>query len=185
MHDQIPATPTVGPSVPWVRGDNQATRVRWRRLNRVLAGIIDLLSNNSDSVFTPEALRKLAKLQGPREAISEPTEFQVHRLSARLSPETIDNIVRRYEAGNSARSLAAEFEIAPSALLRLLRERNVVVRQQVVTHELEAAMARGYEAGITTAELEEKYGLSHGAVLRALHRSGVEMRAKAPRRKSR
>jgi hypothetical protein len=45
-------------------------------------------------------------------------------------------------------------------------------------------MAREYEDGMKTAELEAKHGLSHGAVLRALHRSGVEMRAKAPRRKS-
>jgi transcriptional regulator with XRE-family HTH domain len=111
-------------------------------------------------------------------------EFQIHRLSARLSPETIDDIVRRYAAGESARSLAQQIGIAPSALLRLLRERNVVVRQQVVTPELEQAMATGYKAGMTVAELKEKHGLSHGAVLRTLHRMGVEMRAKAPRRKS-
>jgi len=148
-----------------------------------LAGIIDLLSNNSDLALTPDELRKLAIHQGTREAPSEPAEFQIHRLSSRLSTEQIDDVVQRYEAGESARMLATESGVAPSALLRLLREKNVVVRQQIVTPDQEVAMTQDYEAGMTIAELKEKHGLSHGAVLRALHRVGVEMRAKAPRRK--
>lgn len=108
----------------------------------------------------------------------------MHRLSARLSTEQIEDIVRRYEAGESARTLAADSGVAPSALLRLLRERNVVVRRQVVTPDQEQTMAQDYAAGMTMAEIEEERGLSHGAVLRALHRTGAEMRAKAPRRKS-
>jgi hypothetical protein len=110
-------------------------------------------------------------------------EFRIYRLSARLSAGQIEGIVQRYEAGESARTLAAESGVAPSALIRLLRERNVVVRMQVVTPDQEVAMAQEYEGGMTVAELREKHRLSHGAVLRSLHRSGVEMRAKAPRRK--
>ncbi len=129
-------------------------------------------------------LRTLAATVGVRAADPEPSAFQIHQLSARLETEQIEAIVRRYEAGESARALAIECEIAPSALLRLLRERKVVVRRQLVTAELEVDMAQAYEAGMTMAELETKHGLSHGAVLRALHRSDVEIRAKAPRRKS-
>jgi hypothetical protein len=141
------------------------------------------LSNNSDVTLTHDGLRKLAIPQGSREALSEPPEFQIHRLSSRLSTEQIEDVVRRYEAGESARTLASEFGVAPSALLRLLRERNVVVRRQVITPDQEQLMARDYESGMTMAELEMKHGLSHGAVLRALHRVGVEMRPKAPRKK--
>lgn len=111
-------------------------------------------------------------------------EFQIHRLSARLSAPQIEEVVRRYEAGESARALASESGVAPSALIRLLRERNVVVRMQVVTPDQEVAMAQEYEGGMTVAELETKHRLSHGAVLRVLHRMDVEMRAKAPRRNS-
>jgi hypothetical protein len=145
--------------------------------------MIYLLSNNSDLTFTPDVLRKLAVPLGVREAPSAPMDFHIHRLSARLEPEQIEDVVRRYEAGQSARTLAAESGVAPSALLRLLRERNVIVRRQVVTPEQDQTMAREYEDGMTMADLETKHGLSHGAVLRALHRSGVEMRAKAPQRK--
>lgn len=149
----------------------------------VAAGIITLLSNNSDAALTPDALRKLAVPGEPREAAPELTAYQVHRLSARLGPEQVDEIVRRYEVGESARSLASEHGVAPSALGRLLRERNVIVRKFVVTPETAAAMAQGYDTGMTMVELEKKYELSHGAVMRSLHRSGVQMRAKAPQRK--
>ena len=156
----------------------------WCLKNQNLAGIIDLLSNNSDLALTPDGLRSLAIPQGVREATSEPIEFQTHRLSARLGGEQVGEIIRRYESGESARSLASEFDVAPSALIRLLRERNVVVRRQVVTEEIKQAMAQGYESGMTMVELEAKFEFSHGAVLRALHHAGVEMRAKAPRKKT-
>ena len=146
--------------------------------------MIDLLSNNSDLTLTPDGLRELAIPQGTRSDPSEPGDFQIHRLSARFSAEQMEDVVQRYEAGESARALATEFGVAPSALIRLLRERNVVVRRQTITPDQEETMARDYEFGMTVAELKEKHGISHGAVLRALHRLGVEMRAKAPKRKS-
>ncbi|MET4781603.1 hypothetical protein [Glaciihabitans sp. UYNi722] len=146
--------------------------------------MIYLLSNNTEVGLTPEALRKLAQEREPQIVEKELPAYQIHRLERRLSAEQVEEIVLRYSARESTRSLAKEFNVAPSALIRLLRERNVVVRQQVVTAEQETTMAREYEAGATMAELEQEHELSHGAVLRALHRSGVEMRAKAPRRKS-
>lgn len=142
------------------------------------------MSNNSDVTFTPVELRKLAESSATREVDRAPIEYRAHQLSNRLSAEQVDEIIQRYSSGESARSLANKLDVAPSALIRLLRERNIVVRRQVVTEEIEQAMVQGYEVGTTMVELEAKYGFSHGAVLRALHRAGVEMRARAPRRKS-
>lgn len=90
--------------------------------------------------------------------------------------------MRRYEAGESARSIAEKYGVAASALIRLLRENNVVVRRRRITDNEARAMARDYEAGTTMADLEDKYRLSHGTVYRALHRVGVETRASAPRK---
>ena len=89
--------------------------------------MIYLLSNNSALTLSPDGLPKLAEPQGPREAPSELTESQIHRLSARLRAYQIEDVVHRYKAGESARTLATESGVAPSALLRLLRERNIVV----------------------------------------------------------
>jgi len=65
----------------------------------------------------------------------------------------------------------------------MLREEGVVIQRRTVSAEDEQALARAYDAGNTIAELEKQFKLSHGAVIRALHRAGVEMRAKAPRKK--
>lgn len=92
-------------------------------------------------------------------------------------------MVRRANSGESARSLALELGVANSALTRMLREEGVKIQRRKVSAEDEQALARAYEAGSTIAELEKRHKLSHGAVLRALHRAGVEMRAKAPRKR--
>jgi hypothetical protein len=145
--------------------------------------MIYLLSDNSDSIFTAVKLRELAE-PGELKGNSAPlSTYDVHNLSARLGTGQIDEIVRRYGTGESARLLATESGVAPSAPLRLLRERNVLVCRQLVTPELQSLVAQGYETGMTVAELRGKHVVSHGAVLRALHRTGVTMRAKAPRRR--
>lgn len=95
----------------------------------------------------------------------------------------MDEVVRRAAAGESARSLAEELGVAASALVRMLREQGVPIQRRKVSEEEERALAQAYEAGNTIAELEKQFRLSHGAVLRALHRTGVEMRAKAPRKR--
>lgn len=91
--------------------------------------------------------------------------------------------MRRAETGESVRSLARELDVANSALTRMLRAQGVTIQKRKVSIEDEQALARAYEAGHTIAELEKQFKLSHGAVIRALHRAGVEMRAKAPRKK--
>ncbi|WP_108250007.1 hypothetical protein [Planctomonas deserti] len=65
----------------------------------------------------------------------------------------------------------------------MLREQGVEISKRKVSDEEAAAMAAEYAAGATMAELEQSHNMSHGAVLRSLHRSGVAMRASAPRRK--
>ncbi|MCH1882456.1 helix-turn-helix domain-containing protein [Agrococcus sp. ARC_14] len=104
-------------------------------------------------------------------------------MTKRFAQATLAEIVRRAKAGESARSLAKAFEVAPSALTKLLRDHDVTPTKRIVTDHETAALTQAYEAGATMRQLEAKHGLSHGAVFRALHRSGVEMRAKAPQRK--
>ena len=128
-------------------------------------------------------LRSLA-VPGDRQDGSNPApKYRAQGLPKRLGAKKVEEIVRRYEAGESARSLAAEYGVAASALIRLLRENNVVVRRRKVTDKEARAMARDYTAGATMVDLEDKYRLSHGAVYRALYRVGVETRASAPRKR--
>lgn len=149
-----------------------------------MAGVLDVCSNHCIANFNPGQLKKLAVPGDRAKGSSKTASYRAQSLSKRLTPETIADIVRRSRAGGSARSLAKEYEVAPSALVRLLREHGAVVAKRKVSADEEQTMAREYEAGATMRELEKRFRLSHGTVLRALHRSGVEMRAKAPRRKN-
>ncbi|KQZ84137.1 hypothetical protein ASD56_08980 [Microbacterium sp. Root166] len=94
------------------------------------------------------------------------------------------DIIHRYEAGESARSLSEQYGVSTSAVVNLLRDNAVVVKKRRVTNAEAKAMAEEYEAGATVAVIENKHKVSHGAVLRSLHRSGVAMRAKGPRKLS-
>lgn len=110
--------------------------------------------------------------------------YRAHGLSQRLGKRKVADIIRRYEAGDSARALAEKHGISASAVVNLLRDNSVVVKNRRVTDAEARKMAKAYEAGATMRELQTKYNLSYGAVSRALHRIGVTMRPSAPRRKS-
>ncbi len=154
----------------------------------VTAGIIDLLSNQDEDDVTVDRLRKIGHFTR-----GDATEGDVRPklptrppqcLSKRLSADQIDDAVRRYREGESARSIAMDIGVAPSALVRLLREKGVTVQKTRVTAEQARQMAKEYEAGSTMREIEARYGLSHGAVYRALHQVGFEPRSQAPRPQS-
>lgn len=102
----------------------------------------------------------------------------VHAIAKRLGPEKVAEICRRYAAGEIARQLAAEFGVAQTPLIGLLRANHVMVRQQSPTQEQKVAIVRGYQSGKTIAQLEQEMGISHGSIWRALRAAGVEMRPK-------
>lgn len=147
-----------------------------------LADAIELLSNNLDDGLATDRMYQLATAHDSSApdldgACAPDSKITPHRLSARLSDKQIATAVSRYESGDSATIIARALDVAPSALLRLLREKGVTVRKDGVTTESARQMAQEYEAGATMAEIEKKYGLSHSTVYRALHRSGVSVRS--------
>lgn len=146
-----------------------------------MAGTLDLCSNLSQSNLTPDFLRKLAAPRRRPDGLNKPVSYQPQELSKRLGEKKVAELVLRMEAGESVRSLARELNVANSALTRMLRAQGVTIQKRKVSGEEAAVMANEYEAGATMREIEAKHGLSHGAVFRSLHKSGVEMRAKAPR----
>lgn len=97
-------------------------------------------------------------------------------LSKRLSSDQINGVVQRYGEGESARSIAIDIGVAPSALVRLLREKGVTVIKTRVTADKARQMAKDYEACSTMWEIEARYELSHGAVFRAIHRATTARR---------
>lgn len=148
-----------------------------------MADLADLYSNPLELPFTPVELRNLAVPGNRDEGLSTPNVYRRHELSKRLGAEKVDELCARARAGESVRSLAREIGVANSALTRMLREQGVEISKRQMTDDEAASLAAEYKHGATMAELEKMHSLSHGAVLRSLHRSGVEMRAKAPRKR--
>lgn len=147
------------------------------------ADFASVYSNPLELPFTPVELQKLAVPGDRSGGLSAPNVYRRHELSKRLGTARVEELVGRARAGESVRSLARELGVANSALTRMLREQGVEISKRKVSDDEAATMAHEYQGGSTMAELEKKHGLSHGAVLRSLHRSGVVMRARAPRTK--
>lgn len=138
--------------------------------------MVSVCSNLSHGGLTPEGLRRLGQTKSEKQASTQPETFRIHPLAQRLGSEMVTRVVDRYRAGESATALAKEHEVAVSALLRLLRENDVVIRERGRSVEQDALLGQDYIAGATVAELEMKHGISHASVVRALKRAGVQAR---------
>ncbi|GAB3148224.1 hypothetical protein GCM10027058_08480 [Microbacterium neimengense] len=87
-------------------------------------------------------------------------------------------MIRRYGDGETAKTLAEEFGIARNSVLNILREHNVVVRNQSPSVEQRDRLIKEYEAGASIAALVATHGHSYGAIRQALKDAGVTMRAR-------
>jgi hypothetical protein len=136
--------------------------------------LIDLCNSKSALPLTPVEMRALLDPSSATTRISNAS--QPFKLKQRLGDETCDEIVHRYESGETAQILADEFKVAKSALLVLLRSRSVIMRRRAVTEEQTAHLAEGYARGKTIAALEQETGIAHGSIQRALKAAGVQLR---------
>ena len=84
--------------------------------------------------------------------------------------------MERYEAGESANALAAEFEVDRRTLLAHLRRAGVEVRYRVIGRIDVAEAARLYVEGSSLASVAEHCGVSAGSVSKALRSAGLATR---------
>ncbi|MFJ6456586.1 hypothetical protein [Paenarthrobacter sp. NPDC091669] len=84
-----------------------------------------------------------------------------YRLVDRLGKAKLDEIVARYEAGESTTSLAAEAGIAKSSLLRLLDERGIARRKQGLTPAKERQILKLRQEGMVIRAIAKQVGVSY------------------------
>jgi DNA invertase Pin-like site-specific DNA recombinase len=114
--------------------------------------------------------------QAPNKRQQAPEAAVPHKLSQRLSQETIRQIVTRYEAGEPSTALTKEFGIGKGSVLKVLREAGVTMRNQGLSNEQIDDAQRLYESGQSLGRIGEKFGVDHTVVRRQLIRRGVWMR---------
>ncbi|XUK63971.1 Helix-turn-helix domain containing protein [Plantibacter sp. RU18] len=89
---------------------------------------------------------------------------QPTRLSRRLSPELVTEIVDNYEAGITTTALCAEYSLSKGGLLKILGERGVEMRRQSLDAEQLNEAIRLYETGLSLQAVATRLGVSYNCV---------------------
>lgn len=93
-----------------------------------------------------------------------------------MGSDLCDTICRRYEEGETAESIARDFQVSRNAVLNLVRSEAITVRLAAPSPDHIAWASSLYEAGNPIASIADELGFSYGAVRRALIKAGVQMR---------
>jgi DNA invertase Pin-like site-specific DNA recombinase len=107
----------------------------------------------------------------------------MRNLRRRLAPQTIAELVARYNGGEHTPALSRQYGISKTGLLQLLQDKGVPLRRRSVTPEDAERAVRLYERGLTIDEVVKPIGYSYSTVQRLLHQKGVVLRTGAPRRR--
>lgn len=97
-------------------------------------------------------------------------------MKRRLSTSAVDEMVRRYEAGEGSLAIAKDHNVSPSALIRVLRSRGVAIREQALSEKVVSEGAALYESGLTLRAVADRLHVSKTTLQRALATRGVSLR---------
>ncbi|HWH26276.1 MAG TPA: hypothetical protein VNT53_06490 [Pseudolysinimonas sp.] len=106
-----------------------------------------------------------------------PSRTTRHRPWTRLSDDSRAAVATRYSAGETSTALAAEFNVAKSTILSILRDNNIVVRRQPLTAKQVREAARLYKSGLSLSQVAEAVKVNQETMRAAIIASGVAMRA--------
>lgn len=100
-------------------------------------------------------------------------------LRRRFSPQEIEDLLARYNAGAAIRALSLEYSVSRSGLRHLLQGDGVTLREHGISQEEAENAVRLYESGLTIRQVVEQIDSSFGTIQRVLHEHGGAMRASA------
>ena len=132
---------------------------------------------------SPDEVMKLAQMsrRTQHEAIPKGKQAAPHRsLRRRLSPQTIEELVTRYAAGEKILALSRETGISDSGLRQLLLTEGVSLRGHAITVEDAETAVQLYERGMTVKQIMAQIGYSRGTIRTALRKHGVVTRSGGP-----
>lgn len=104
-------------------------------------------------------------------------------LRRRLSPQVIEELVARYNAGEVTPALSREYGISKTGLLQLFQSEGVLLRRQAITSGDAETAVRLYESGLTIKQVVRQVGYSFGTIRRVLHENGVSVRTSGIRKR--
>jgi hypothetical protein len=111
-------------------------------------------------------------------------EGSVRSLRRRLSPQQIEELVARYNAGEDTPALSRAYGISRGGLRKLLLARGVSFRKQSMTPVDAKRVVQVYECGLTIDQVVEQVGYSFSTVRRMLHANGDVVRERGAARRA-
>jgi hypothetical protein len=117
-------------------------------------------------------LRKRVQESPRRRASSGPSP----RSRRHLSAIDVDNIVQKYDSGDTTQQIGAHYGISKSRVATVLREQGIAIRRQGLTIEQTSEAEMLYADGRSLAWLGARYDVSHTTVAAALRRQGKQLR---------
>lgn len=138
-----------------------------------LVGLIDLCSTYS---ATPVSTDQLREISGAKAEDAAPRESRIRRSWNRLSHDAQHDVVSRYEAGATSTALAAEYGVAKSTILGILRASNTVVRRQRLQPEVVADAAHLYHSGLSLSQVAKRLDVNQETMRAAILAAGTKVR---------
>lgn len=103
-------------------------------------------------------------------------EPSVRRPWHRLGDADRAAVVARYEVGETSSTLAADYGVAKSTILGILRANNVVVRRQPLRADQVSEAARMYESGQSLSQVAAQLNVNQETMRVAILNAGVVLR---------
>lgn len=135
--------------------------------------IVYLCSNKSTTSVTAAQIREISGAIGDSARSLQP---RVKRGWNRLSDEDQAVVVARYKDGATSTALAADFGVAKSTILRILRDARTVVRRQSLTLHQVTEAARLYESGLSLSKVAKHLDVNQETMRVAIIAAGVTLR---------
>ena len=133
--------------------------------------LVGALHRYSRQSYLLTNLRKVYKmvLKGPRRKEPALVVSRLHALRRRLTEEQIAAIVTAYREGETPAELAVRHEVARSALVFLLHEHGLAIRNHGLTRVQQIEAIRLRAEGSTYVSIAERFGVHKSTVWHAVN----------------
>lgn len=101
--------------------------------------------------------------------------FEVVHMPTPRIPVDVDNLVRRYNAGESIRKISAAVGVSEKVVRKRLLESGTELREFFVSQETTGAILARYAAGETQGQIAESLGIHQATVSNLLARHGARI----------
>ena len=137
-----------------VIGRYSKTFYPWGRLSRLNKSLENMIPRTDSKVRAP----------------------RVHRLDNRLSAEAVATIIAEYETGTPSTVLGKQYGTSGAAIVRLLRDYGIEIRNKRLTPAQLEEAERLYLTGLSLVSVGEVMGIKSATIYVNLKRAGVQMR---------